>query len=63
LERWENVAEAFQLNDQKKVKNSHVLLVDDVLTTGATLEACGHALLDTGDAELSICSLAYANNR
>ena len=61
LERWENVAEVFQLNNKEKVKNSHVLLVDDVLTTGATLEACGHALLDAGDAELSICSLAYAS--
>lgn len=61
LERWENVAEVFLLNKQEKVKNSHVLLVDDVLTTGATLEACGQALLDAGDVTLSICSLAYAN--
>lgn len=61
LERWENVADVFQLNKLSKVKNNHVLLVDDVLTTGATLEACGHALLAAGEVGLSICTLAYAN--
>jgi ComF family protein len=61
LERWENVAEVFSLRDPEKVKGRHVLLVDDVLTTGATLEACAHAVQAAGDVELSICSLAYAN--
>lgn len=61
LERWKNVSEVFQLNNPAKVKNNHVLLVDDVLTTGATLEACAHALLSAEEVELSICSLAHAN--
>lgn len=61
LERWENVAEVFSLSFPAKVKDRHVLLVDDVLTTGATLEACAHALQTVKDVELSICSLAYAN--
>lgn len=61
LERWENVAEVFSLNNPAKVKDRHVLLVDDVLTTGATLEACAHALQAEGDVALSICSLAYAD--
>lgn len=60
LERWENVAEVFSLNYPEKIKGRHILLVDDVLTTGATLEACAHALQEEGNVGVSVCSLAYA---
>ena len=40
MERMRNMADAFQVKKQDLLKNTHVLLVDDVLTTGATLEAC-----------------------
>ena len=40
MERMRNMADAFQVKKPDLLKNTHVLLVDDVLTTGATLEAC-----------------------
>lgn len=58
-ERWENVEGMFRLNSLMSVTGKHVLLVDDVITTGATLEACGESLHSAG-AHLSIASLAFA---
>ena len=60
-ERWENMVDVFEatLPDQSKYKN--ILLVDDVITTGATLEACGQALLETGKRKLWIASVCYSN--
>ena len=58
-ERWENVRQSFSLRDPSKLKGKHVLLVDDVITTGATLEACGGVVLRACD-ELSVASLAIA---
>lgn len=59
-ERWENVSESFRIEYPEWLRNKHVLLVDDVITTGATLEACGHTILQTGNVKLSIATLAYA---
>lgn len=60
LKRWQNVSEVFQLKDQDQIFNKHVLLVDDVITTGATIEACAQVLLDNGCSSISIASIAYA---
>ena len=60
IERWENIAGSFILQAPEAVAGKHLLLVDDVITTGATLEACGAALLKAPDARLSICTLACA---
>lgn len=60
-ERWENVASSFQIINPKELKNKHVLLVDDVVTTGATLEACGSEILKVEGTRLSIATLAYAS--
>lgn len=57
-ERWQNVDRSFSV---KEKTNRHFLLVDDVVTTGATLEACGSALLQAGAASLSIVTLAHAD--
>ena len=59
-ERWENVTGSFQVSDPGLLKGKHVLLVDDVITTGATLEACGAEILKAGNVKLSIATLAFA---
>lgn len=59
-QRWQNVAEAFTVADPKAVAGRHLLLVDDVVTTGATLEACARVLLEIPGIRVSICALACA---
>jgi predicted amidophosphoribosyltransferase len=58
--RWENVDHIFSVINPAAVKDQHVLLVDDVITTGATIEACGNALLESGCRALSIACIAEA---
>ncbi len=58
LSRWENVERIFQVVNPAWIAERRVLLVDDVVTTGATLEACGQALFDAGCKELSIACIA-----
>lgn len=62
IERLKNMSGAFAVSNPKKVSNGHILLVDDVITTGATLETCAHALLEATDVKVSIATLAYASN-
>ncbi len=59
-ERWENVKDIFEIKKGHHLEGKHLILVDDVITTGATLEACGNKLLEIPDIRLSIASLAYA---
>jgi len=59
-ERWENVAEVFEVRDEPSVRGKRILLVDDVITTGASLEACGQQFLNCGCAEISIVCVAEA---
>lgn len=56
--RWENVKNAFQLNPRGNLKGRHVLLIDDVITTGATIEACVHTLLKGEPSRVSLLSIA-----
>jgi ComF family protein len=58
LSRWENVNRIFRVTDPEPIAEKRILLVDDVVTTGATLEACGDALLRAGCRELSIACIA-----
>jgi len=60
FERFENMQEVFMVLNQTKLKNKHVLLVDDVITTGSTLEACGAQLLKIEGLKLSVATIAYA---
>lgn len=59
-QRWENVDGIFELQMPKAVSGKHVLLVDDVVTTGSTLEACALPLLKDSTLRLSIITFAYA---
>ena len=58
--RWQNTDALFAVHQAEAVKNKSVLLVDDVVTTGSTLEACAHALLRVEGAKVSIATLACA---
>ena len=60
LNRWQNVKEVFQLGNPEQVRGKRILMVDDVITTGATLEACGSVLLESGCASISIACIAAA---
>jgi len=60
-ERWENVEEVFELISPETFKNKHVVLVDDVITTGATIEACCQLLQQIEGIKISVLSIAYAD--
>lgn len=60
LDRWINVADIFMVPEPEKLKGKRILLVDDVVTTGATLEACGQELLKAGCDQLSVGAIAVA---
>ncbi|KUO67084.1 MAG: amidophosphoribosyltransferase [Lutibacter sp. BRH_c52] len=59
LERWKNVQELFHVQNNLALENKHILLIDDVITTGATLEACYEALRHTKNLKISIACMAY----
>jgi ComF family protein len=62
IERVKNVGSSFQLVDKFGIQGRHILLVDDVLTTGATIEACANHLLEARDVRLSILCICLARN-
>lgn len=58
--RIDNVQNSIAITDKEKIRGKHILLVDDVITTGATLEVCGKILLDNGARSVSVLSIALA---
>jgi ComF family protein len=58
-ERWQNMQGVFQLASTQSAQNKHLLLVDDIVTTGSTLEACSRELLKIDGLSLSIATAAY----
>lgn len=60
VERWKNMEGNFELAGTVPLPHQTLWLVDDVLTTGATLEACGQAILQVPGVKLSVATLAFA---
>ncbi len=58
LERWENVKTVFTVNNHNEIKDKNIILVDDVLTTGSTIEACAIELLRAGCKSVGVLTLA-----
>ena len=61
-ERWDNVEEIFEVCNVERLRGRHILLVDDVMTTGATMVSCATTILKAceGDVRISIASLAVS---
>jgi ComF family protein len=60
-ERWENVDNIFEVTNPEELAGKHVLLIDDVITTGSTLESCAIQLLQIRNVKVSIATLAFAD--
>jgi ComF family protein len=60
--RWDNVKDIFQLQNPERFSGKHVLLIDDVITTGSTLEACALALSGAENIRVSVAAAACATN-
>jgi ComF family protein len=58
--RWQNVAEVFEVTDPLPLESKHILLVDDVITTGATLESCIRVLSAVRGIRISVATIAVA---
>lgn len=61
LKRWQNVKEVFVAAKPDQLYRKNVLLIDDVITTGATIEACAATLLQAGCKSVSVASIAYTD--
>lgn len=61
-ERWENVKNKFEVIAAENIKGNHILLVDDVITTGSTMEACAQVLLSIEGVKISMAGIAAAHH-
>lgn len=59
-ERWTNVEGIFMVTEPGNLRGRHILLIDDVITTGSTIESCTNELLKVEGVRVSVVALAYA---
>lgn len=62
VERWQNMDGVFSIALPEALAGKHIALIDDIITTGATLEACGREIVQVPGTSLCIISVAYTNN-
>lgn len=62
FKRWDNVKEKFHIGDKESIKGKHVAIIDDVITTGSTIESCVHELEKANVSKISIISMSLASN-
>ena len=62
-ERWKNVEGIFSLTKPEQIEGKHILLIDDILTTGATLTSCAIAIQQGCNCKISVFTLAYTYNK
>ncbi len=59
-ERWTNVEGIFRVGNSEIIRGKHILLVDDVITTGSTVESCANELLKVEGVKVSVIAIAFA---
>lgn len=60
IARWDNSNEIFTMQNNVLIEGKHILLVDDIITTGATLESCANILLKANNVKISVATMAIA---
>ena len=59
FDRWKNAEHQFKIQNIELIENKHILIIDDIITTGATLEACILSLKNVKNSTISIATMAY----
>lgn len=62
IERIKNVFDSFEIKDKNGIQGRHILIVDDVLTTGATIEACARKLMEANNIKISVMTACIARH-